>query len=122
MTNKDKFTMLRRVFGFEKDKQYLAWVKSLFPNYDLHHILGSTTGKKFTDYLVIPLSHEEHLNKAENYKADYCIKHYNFAVGILLRYAKEKSIVEDGFFVKNDSDLDLLSPEEVKNLIKLINN
>lgn len=120
MTNKEIFTMFRRVFGFEKSKEYLAWAKELFPNYDLHHILSSTFGKKFTDFLVIPLTHAEHLNIAEKHKADYCIKHYQTSVNLFLRYAKEKGIVDQVFSLPVDAETGLYEAHKVAELIKTI--
>ena len=119
MTNKETFTRLRAIFGFEKDKDYLAWVKSIIPHYDCHHILGSFLGKKMTDYLVIPLSHKEHLEQAENHKADYCIKHFNSSVELLKRYAKQKYGLGVGV-IPIEAETGLYEPHKVNELIKLI--
>lgn len=118
--HKLQFTWLRNIFGFERDKKYLAWVKSLFPNMDIHHILGSTFSKKFTDYLVAPIEHEEHLTKAEYNKAEYCTKYFNISVRLLLQYAKEKEFITLDYSIPFDAQTGLYEPHKVNELIKLV--
>lgn len=60
MTEKEIFTKFRYEMGFQRSKKYLVWLKEKYPNREPHHLLGSTIGKKYTDYLVVMLTREEH--------------------------------------------------------------
>ncbi len=76
-----------------KSRKYLRWVKNRFPDYEIHHILGSHIGKKNTDYLVVPLAPDVH-RKMQRYYYKFFPMHITPAVLILLHYAKEVYQVE----------------------------
>jgi len=82
-------TMLRNRLPVSKSKEFLAWVKEKYPNWDLHHILGSNR-VKLNDFLVCPMPHEIHM-KIEN---GIEVQGYSFeeqlaiAIEILIKYAQ----------------------------------
>lgn len=111
------YTRYRNVLGFEKSQRFLIWVKKLFPNTDLHHILGSTIGKKFTDYLVVPLPHRFHLEVVEYNRAKYFDKYLPKAVWLLLQYASVELLIDKKELEQYETDYE---PETIKKLIELV--
>ena len=81
------FTQYRTVLGFQKSKKYLSYMKARFPYLDLHHCLSSTMGKKFTDYLVIPIRHDHHLQVVEPHKAYWFHIYFEQSIVHLQSYA-----------------------------------
>jgi len=66
-TSKQYHLKCQNELGFERGKHYLDYLHELFPDKVLHHILGSASArKKFTDYLVVPLTLEEHAKAHKN--------------------------------------------------------
>jgi len=89
-----KYTKWRNVIGFERFPEYLKYMKAIFPQSDLHHILGSTTAKKFTDALVYPVSHEFHLSEVEKKKAHYFEKYLFGAIVNFTNWAVDQGFTE----------------------------
>ena len=84
------FTQYRKALSFQRSKRYLKYMKALYPYLDLHHCLGSTMGggnKKFTDYLVIPIRHNHHLNVVEPHKAYWFNIYFEQSIVHLQSYA-----------------------------------
>lgn len=71
-----------------KSKRFLKWAKEKYPNLELHHILGSQTGIKLCDYLVKPVTREQHLY-AERNKSDFAIDNLHTSLNILFEYISE---------------------------------
>jgi hypothetical protein len=66
-TSKQYHLKCQNELGFEKAPEYLKWLKEKYPWLEPHHILGATSKRlKFTDYLVIPVTREEHKKAHEN--------------------------------------------------------
>ena len=79
-----------------KSKNFLAWAKEKYPNLDLHHLLASSSGLKFTDLLIVPLEHwTEHPEAHENLKIAF-EKHLPTAIKILMLYVEflEQKLIE----------------------------
>lgn len=112
MDSKAELRRYRNQLGFQKSHQYLEWMKKMFPNLDLHHILGSFTGKKMTDYLVVPLTHFEHIKNVHGKEQNYFLDHLPIAVRHLKNYARQ--------VLKVDAVLVDLEPQSINNLIELI--
>jgi len=87
MENEILYKRLRNNPTF-KSRKFLAWVKKKYPDKETHHILGSMTGIKLNDYLVLPLTHTEHM-EAEACKCDYAIDNLHISLRILFEYIKE---------------------------------
>ena len=73
-------TEYRTYLKFQKSKRYLKYMKSKYPNQDLHHILGSIHSLKFTDYLIVPIDHAHHLNVVEPHKAVWFDRYFEDAM------------------------------------------
>jgi hypothetical protein len=56
MENELKKMLLYRLPNFKSEK-YLKWVRLNYPDKDPRHIL---INKKFCDYLIAPIEHEDH--------------------------------------------------------------
>lgn len=104
---KEFFKKYRHALPMYKSKQYLRWVKERFPDYELHHILASVHGKKHTDYLVVPLTPEQHA-KIQRYAAAFFYRYLGAAVILLLDYAK------------TELKLEVQYPETVTELVELL--
>lgn len=111
------FTRYRTALGFQKSPRYLTWMKMRAPNLDVHHILGSIIGggnKKFTDYLVVSIEHNHHLNEVEPHKAKWFSKYLPMAMINLQTYAyMELGISLDEI----DEHLPDFEPESIRDFI-----
>lgn len=87
MENEIQYKRLRNL-PTRKSKKYMDWVKAKYPHKERHHLLGSMTGIKLNDYLLIPLTHAEH-ERAEKHKIDFCIEHLPESLNLLFEYLKE---------------------------------
>uniref|UniRef100_A0A6H2A1L3 Uncharacterized protein n=1 Tax=viral metagenome TaxID=1070528 RepID=A0A6H2A1L3_9ZZZZ len=62
----------RAELGFDKFPDYLKWYHNqINRGYDLHHLLGSETGKKHTDALVYHFPYEFHLRIVDKNRSKY---------------------------------------------------
>jgi len=82
------YNRLKTNIGFDKSKKHLKWVGSKNPGKVLHHLTGSYTGIKTSDYSVIPLTPEEH-EKAERDKSNFAIENLHILIKILIERIKE---------------------------------
>lgn len=64
-------TLWRNIIGYHIAPKYHKWLKEQRPNEDIHHLLSSTFGKKFSDYIVVPLDHQFHITKVTANEAKY---------------------------------------------------
>lgn len=77
-----------RNLPIRKSKKYMDWVKAKYPHHQRHHLIGSMTGIKLNDYLLVPVTHVEH-EHAERNKLDYAIKHLHTSLNLLFEYLEE---------------------------------
>jgi len=82
------FYHFREQIPAHKSKKFLEWFKEQYPHLDGHHILGSPFGQKSTDYLLAPIEHFEHIEKAHKNLEAYFETHLVTAVKILINYVK----------------------------------
>lgn len=87
MENETLYKQLRNL-PTRKSKKYMDWVKKKYPDLQRHHLLGSMTGIKLNDYLLVPVTHQEH-EHAERNKMDYAIKNLHKSLNLLFEYIKE---------------------------------
>ena len=83
------FNHLKNTIQPVKSIKYLEYLKSKFPDRELHHILGSYTGMKGTDFLIYPCTHKEH-EHAEKNKSQFGIEVISSSINLLIEYAKGK--------------------------------
>ena len=103
MRNIGTYTRYRHEIGFHRNKEYLSFCKKRFPNLELHHILGSTIGKKHTDYLLCPYDKGKHII-AHKYPGDNIEVEIIVAITLLEIFLDHKGIDCAGWFTD-------LSPE-----------
>lgn len=82
-----EFIKYRHFLGFQRSPHYLKYMKKKFPALDLHHILGSSLGKKYTDYLIIPIEHSFHINTVTGNEGKYFYAFLNSSINHLKQYA-----------------------------------
>jgi hypothetical protein len=86
-TAKEYFVKLRHELLFEKSNRFLLYMRLENPGLEVHHILGSAIGKKYTDYLVVMLTRKQHI-EAEKHKPYYAIHYLPKAIQNLINYVK----------------------------------
>jgi hypothetical protein len=68
-----------------KSGKFKKWIKKEYPGKDMHHLLGSMTGIKLNDYLLLPLTRTEHM-KAEKSKIEFAVDNLPKSLNILFDY------------------------------------
>lgn len=68
-----------------KSSKFLEWMRSEHPGKEIHHLLGSQTGIKMTDFLAVALTREEHV-RAEQNKSYYFVFYLPTAIKNLIKY------------------------------------
>lgn len=71
-----------------KSKDYIKWLRKQYPDKTIHHLTGSMTGIKLNDYLLIPLTIQEH-EEAERHKIEFFNNNLSKSVKLLFEYVKE---------------------------------
>jgi|SRR5690554_4223174 len=115
----DIFRMFRHQLKdvlFIKSKYYYpdmkrVWNKQL--RADAHHLAGSYFGKKTTDFLIIPLPHTVHIEKAEKQKALYFVMYLLASLNHLRTWCLKHGAK------KTDVEITSLSPDIVIKIIKV---
>jgi LytS/YehU family sensor histidine kinase len=120
MTEKQIYTYYRSKIKSEKSKKFLETNKFIYKNLELHHICGSNSGMKMTDYLIIPLTSEAHLEAHKNMPKSFCY-YFDKSVEILMKYAKfELGMNIDK--IPHDAETKLYCVNKVCDLINKIYN
>ena len=104
-------TIWRNIIGYHSAPKYHRWLRDKRPNEDIHHLLSSTFGKKFSDYLVVPLDHNFHITKVTANEAKYFSLLIDQACKWLKLYAETLEIKTK--LIKNE-------PEDILQLINEI--
>ena len=86
---KQRYLKYKDQVGCDNVPDYLKYAHHLYPYSDLHHLFGSYTAKKTTDYLIIPLSRTEH-QIVEKKKSDYAFEFLPKSIGLLKAYCNLK--------------------------------
>lgn len=84
MENETLYKQLRNLPS-RKSPKFMEWVKRKHPDKQRHHLLGSMTGIKLNDLLLLPVTHEQH-EKAERNKIDFCIDNLPQSLNLLFEY------------------------------------
>jgi len=88
-TIKDQiYNKIKNNIGFDRSKKHLKWVKEKHPYCEPHHLFGSYTSKKTSDYAVIPVTRAEH-EYAEKHKSEFAIENLHKLINILIQRIKE---------------------------------
>ena len=85
MTPKQIFGNFKHMLPIHRSNKYIKYLKSIHPNKEPHHLLGSQGKLKLTDYLIVMVTREEHL-KAEQHKIEFFYNHLAEALSNLFRY------------------------------------
>ena len=83
------YMQIKRLVPPVRDKKYLDWVRTKHPEKEIHHLFGSYIAGKRTDYLVLPLTREQHL-EAEKNKSEFAIEHLAESIALLITYLEQK--------------------------------
>lgn len=109
-----EYRRYRFILGFERFPEYLSYMKEQFPNLDLHHILGSVRGGKFTDALIYPISHYFHLYEVEAKKPYYFSVYLDSSAKYFIRWLEHRKV----FNAIELMDYPDIEPETLKRLIQ----
>ena len=103
-----------------KDEEYLRWFRENHKGYDPHHIMGSTFGMKFTDYLLVPATREMH-HKWQMDLPRYFPLFIQPALENLLKYADEQNLFKFKHERAHYRD-SWENPKELNMLLLLVHN
>ena len=78
------YNNLKTNIGFDKSESHLDFVRQFG---EPHHLFGSYTGMKTSDYAVIPVTREQHI-EAEKDKSGFAIANLHKLFGILIKRIK----------------------------------
>ena len=79
------YNRLKSRIGFDKSNKHLIWLRQFG---EPHHLFGSYSGRKTSDYCAIPLTREEH-DKAEKNKSEFAIDNLHILILTLQKRIKE---------------------------------
>jgi len=74
------------VVGFDRSQKFRKWFHERY-NMQQHHIFGSYTGIKTSDYCSIPLTPKQH-EKAEKDKSNYAVSCFPLLLTVMIAYIK----------------------------------
>ena len=86
-TEDEIYNRIKNNIGFDKSKKFIAWLHNNYPGKEIHHLAGSFTGIKTSDYFSLPVTREEHL-RAEKDKSKFCIDNIHIYLKIIIEYTK----------------------------------
>ena len=91
------YNRVKNNVGFDKSKRFIKWQHENYPNKEVHHLAGSFTGIKTSDYFSMPVMREEHLH-AEKNKSQFCVDNLHIYLRIFFEYVKdcEKELAKRG--------------------------
>ena len=76
-TTEDRiYNNLKTNVGFHRSKKFKKWFHEEYPYTEMHHVFGSYTGIKTSDYCSAPVNDKTH-TYAEKHKSE-------FAIGVFL--------------------------------------
>ena len=116
------YRSFRFILGYEPAERYLLNRKIKYPKKDLHHILGSYSGRKMTGYLVVPVEHELHLGKVHGNMPKYFRLFIAPAILQLADYG-EKTLLLDKksiAFINKIAKMETIEPQNTITIIETI--
>lgn len=84
---KQLFGRFKHNLTIDRAPKYLKWLREKYPNKEPHHLIGSQGKLKLTDYLVIMVTRNEHID-AEDAKITYFFENLHRAIQNLIDYIK----------------------------------
>lgn len=116
------YRSFRFALGFDRSGRYLLNRKIKYPKKDLHHIMGSYTGRKTTDYLIVPVEHSFHLGKVHNNLPHYFRLFIAPAILQLADYGKETLLLDAKAitFINKIAAIETITPPDTITVIEII--
>ena len=85
-TTEDRiFNACKTGVGFCRSKKFKDWFHKEYPNMQMHHIFGSYTAIKTSDYCSIPVTVEQH-EVAERDKSGFAIDNLHVMIQTMVKY------------------------------------
>ena len=81
------YNNLKDSVGFHRSKKFKDWFRKEYPNSEIHHLLGSYTSIKTSDYCSVPVSRDEHQFAEEN-KSDFAIDNLGLMLRVMIKYIR----------------------------------
>ena len=78
------FNRIKDSIGFYVSGDHCKWLRETFPGREHHHLFGSYTGLKTSDYGRLPVTREQHIN-AEKDKSGFAIDNLHNLISILIK-------------------------------------
>jgi len=79
------YNNLKTNVGFWKSIEFKEWFHNTYPGMTMHHVFGSYTSIKTSDYCSIPLSKKDHI-EAEKDKSKVAIEQLAQMINVMQAY------------------------------------
>lgn len=79
------YNRLKSRVGFDRSNKHLQWVRQFG---EPHHLFGSYSGRKTSDYCTIAVTREEH-ERAEKHKSEFAIENLHILIQYLQKRIRE---------------------------------
>ena len=82
------FNRLKNNVGFHRSKKFKDWFHKEYPEpgTEMHHLFGSYTSKKTSDYCSIPLPYNHVESEAHRNNSDFAIDNLHILLIVLQKY------------------------------------
>lgn len=116
------YRSFRFLLGYDKAERYMLNRKIKYPDKDLHHILGSYSGRKTTGYLMVPVEHFFHLRKVHGNMPKYFRLFIAPAILQLADYGKEDLLlgIKEMIFINKVAKMETITPQDTITIIRSI--
>jgi len=79
------FNACKNKVGFYRSEYFKIWFHKEYPDMIQHHLLGSYTSIKTSDYCSIPVTHQQH-QIAESDKSQFAIDNLPLMLQAMIKY------------------------------------
>ena len=79
------FNACKTGVGFCRSKKFKDWFHKEYPGMQMHHLFGSYTAIKTSDYCSVPVTAQEH-EYAEKHKSEFAIDRLPLLFQVITKY------------------------------------
>lgn len=92
------FNACKNKVGFYRSQKFKDWFHKKYPDKEMHHLFGSYTAIKTTDFCSVPVEKKHSTSKAETDKSQFAIDSLPLLLEVMIAYIlyleSENSILE----------------------------
>lgn len=79
------FNACKNKVGFYRSEYFKEWFHKEYPDMQMHHLWGSYTSIKTSDYCSVPVTHSQH-QLAEANKSQFAIDNLPLMLQVMIKY------------------------------------